>query len=60
MRKGRRYLRLRTKRFKTGLQIQHIAGMQESSIIIFSALGGGWEEGGADGQAAAEVTETRQ
>ena len=35
-------------------------GQKLAVVELFSALGGGWEEGGADGQTAAEVTETRQ
>ena len=35
-------------------------GQKLAMMELFSALRSGWEEGGADGQAAAEVTETRQ
>ena len=35
-------------------------GQKLAVVELFSALGGGWEEGGADGQTAAEVIETCQ
>lgn len=35
-------------------------GQKLAVVELFSALGGGWEEGGADSQTAVEVTETRQ